>query len=309
MSNNGSVPVWAADVEMTQKWARLLLESQFPTLAPMGLRLLGEGWDNTAFLVNETWVFRFPRRQMGARLLAGETQTLLHLANQLPLLIPYPQFTGRPEGEYPYLFTGYACLSGQTACAVTWTDDEREAVAPTLARFLRTLHEIPVDTQTRAWAPSDEIRRSDIEFRANQTRERMEKLKSLLDRFDREGLKTLLDRLASTPGHTEPTCWVHGDLYPRHLLVNDAKQVCGVIDWGDAHLGDPALDLSIAWSFLPPKGRERFLAAYGNVDAATWQRAQLRAVFYGAVLFDYGAAKPDATLRTVGEYALRNVLT
>jgi aminoglycoside phosphotransferase (APT) family kinase protein len=37
---------------------------------------------------------------------------------------------------------------------------------------------------------------------------------------------------------------VHGDLGPEHILVRDASKV-GIIDWTDAHIGDPALDL--AW--------------------------------------------------------------
>ena len=37
---------------------------------------------------------------------------------------------------------------------------------------------------------------------------------------------------------------LHGDLGPEHLLAK-AGRLSGVIDWGDARIGDPALDL--AW--------------------------------------------------------------
>ena len=37
---------------------------------------------------------------------------------------------------------------------------------------------------------------------------------------------------------------LHADLLPEHLLVRDGR-LAGVIDWGDARVGDPALDY--AW--------------------------------------------------------------
>src|SRR5205823_14897913 len=42
---------------------------------------------------------------------------------------------------------------------------------------------------------------------------------------------------------------VHGDLGPEHLLVRDGK-LAAVIDWGDARIGDPALDY--AWLLHGP---------------------------------------------------------
>ena len=46
----------------------------------------------------------------------------------------------------------------------------------------------------------------------------------------------------------EPTL-LHADLGPEHLLVREGRLV-GVIDWGDARVGDPALDY--AWLLNGP---------------------------------------------------------
>lgn len=48
-------------------------------------------------------------------------------------------------------------------------------------------------------------------------------------------------------------------------LVDDAGAGSGVIDWGDVHLGEPALELSIAYGFLPPTAREDFFDGLGYV--------------------------------------------
>ena len=78
-----------------------------------------------------------------------------------------------------------------------------------------------------------------------------------------------------------------------------------MIDWGDVALGDPALDLSIAFSYLPPGARDRFRDAYGPIDDMTWDRARFRALHYGAALVDSAAGTGDEAMRAAGEYALR----
>ncbi|MFC6847283.1 phosphotransferase [Streptomyces caelestis] len=44
---------------------------------------------------------------------------------------------------------------------------------------------------------------------------------------------------------------VHGDLGPGHLLAQDGA-LTGVIDFGDAHIGDPAVDLAWALNGTSP---------------------------------------------------------
>jgi aminoglycoside phosphotransferase (APT) family kinase protein len=99
--------------------------------------------------------------------------------------------------------------------------------------------------------------------------------------------------------------WVHGDLHPRHVIVGPRGELAGVIDWGDSHAGDPALDLAIAFTFLPRDARETFRVAYGAVDDASWDRARFRALHYGAHLTRYGKTVGDLAMLLVGERALR----
>jgi hypothetical protein len=41
-----------------------LIKGQFPELSAENIRLLGPGWDNTAFIINEQLILRFPRREI-----------------------------------------------------------------------------------------------------------------------------------------------------------------------------------------------------------------------------------------------------
>jgi aminoglycoside phosphotransferase (APT) family kinase protein len=73
--------------------------------------------------------------------------------------------------------------------------------------------------------------------------------------------------------------------------VDGRGSLAGVIDWGDLCLADPAADLHVLWSVLPPEGRGEFLDAYGPVSEAQLVCARVLAVFLSAVLAVYGRAE------------------
>ena len=119
----------------------------------------------------------------------------------------------------------------------------------------RILHTVEIEMPN---PPVDTMRRADLQYRLPLV------LKNLGDDAP-QGFKELLIEPRPVPQHSGPPRWVHGDLYSRHLVVGDDRLVRGVIDWGDTHLGDPALDLAIAWMFLSTAYRGTFKDAYGEI--------------------------------------------
>lgn len=281
-----------------------LIARQFPDLAPVTVAPLGVGWDNVAYLVNEAFVFRFPRRAIAVPLLDVESRFLPRIAPWVTLSIPVPQFVGVPEADYAYPFVGYPILPGTTACRIRWTGALRASCAAPLGSFLRTLHAVPPGDP--ALAPGDVIERANVAARTVKLLERLEEVARTVPDLDTSVLSETVRRLAGTPLLSGTPSWVHGDLYARHLLIDGGHRPCGVIDWGDMHLGDPALDLSLAFSFLPAEARAAFRDAYGPVDASTWDRARFRGISYGALLTLYGRDVGDGAIRDAGMYALRH---
>jgi aminoglycoside phosphotransferase (APT) family kinase protein len=118
---------------------------------------------------------------------------------------------------------------------------------------------------------------------------------SLLD-LERTGIweqmsevERLLPEAEGLPAPTTSAV-VHGDLHFRHVLVADGR-ASGVIDWIDLCRADPAVDLQVLWSVVPPSGRERFVAAYGSIDDARLLRARVVALSLAAQLALYGHAE------------------
>src|SRR5512139_4167984 len=68
-----------------------ILAADLSDLAVEHVEALGEGWDFATFLVNDEWVFRFPKRRQAGRQLAREHKFLDAVAQPLadqPIAIP-----------------------------------------------------------------------------------------------------------------------------------------------------------------------------------------------------------------------------
>jgi aminoglycoside phosphotransferase (APT) family kinase protein len=286
-----------------------LIEAQFPALAPVRVAPLGVGWDNTAYRVNDTHVFRFPRREIAVPLLETEARVLPAIAARLPLAVPVPEYLGRPGAGFRWPFAGYRFVQGRTACGARLGPDERLQAAEPLGRFLAALHALPLDEMVALGVGGDSIGRLDLGTRVPRALEILARLPPEAVGVDPDVVRRLVESSAAirAPG---AHVIAHGDLYVRHLLVDDQKHLCGVIDWGDLHAGNPAVDLAVAYGFLPPAARPTFLRAYARrVPAPTWWLARFRAVFSSLCLIDYGRQVGDCDLEREGRESLANAVS
>jgi aminoglycoside phosphotransferase (APT) family kinase protein len=205
------------------------------------------------------------------------------------------------------LFAGYERIEGRTACSAALDDSQRKSAARPLGEFLAVLHSLG-PANAREWgAPPDLLGRLEPTRRIRLSHELLGEAAQLNLISDRARYERLIEETA-TSRPPQATALVHGDLYVRHILVDCEARPSGIIDWGDVHLGDVALDLSIAHSFLPPSAHETFRWAYGPIDDATWRLARFRALLYGLQLAKYGHLVADGDLRREGLWMLQNVI-
>ena len=303
-------PQWAADVAIDLDLAKTLVRAQFPALANETIVPFGIGWDNVAYLVGERIVFRFPRRRVATRLMEREIAILPAIGPALPLPIPVPRYIGVASKSYPHVFAGYDRIAGETACTRDLDDRTRAALAEPLGAFLRALHAIDPTPHVALGLPPDEIRRLDYKRRMELVREREPLLRSS-ESVVRTGVSatTIADAIDWLEAHPprriadDARRCVHGDLYARHIVLDGAR-VAGIIDWGDVHLGDPAIDLSIAHLMLPASAHAAFRAAYGTISDEAWETARFRAAYHAMIELDYGVREDDAGMRRIGAEAL-----
>jgi aminoglycoside phosphotransferase (APT) family kinase protein len=273
MARVAGVPDWSPEIVVDEALARRLLAEQFPELDAADLQLAGEGWDNTAWLVDRRWLFRFPRRAQALDGVRRELAVLPGLAPLLPLSVPRPLFVGQPGPEFPWPFFGGPVVPGRELADAGLDDDARAALARPLGRFLRALHSARLDVEL----PVDPLRRADMGYRVAMARQRLAELGGPPD-----GAEDVLEAALALPP-SERLSIVHGDLHLRHVLVEDGR-LSGVIDWGDVCHADPAIDLPLVWSTLPATARPEFLDEYGEVPPDGLLRARVLSIFLCAVL-------------------------
>ncbi len=288
-----------AEVEVSADLVRRLLADQHPDLARLPVEFLANGWDNELYRVGDGLVARLPRRALGAQIIVNEQRWLPELAPRLPLPIPSPERTGVPACGYPYSWSVVPYLPGVPAATASSFDPAAAAAA--VGGFLGALH-VPAPAD----APANPFRGVPLAQRAGTF---AANLALIGGRVDRDAVLRAWVAALTAPGYDGPPVWLHGDLHPANILVNDG-QVSGVIDFGDITAGDPASDLSVAWMLLPPDCHDIFWSAYqaagGRADDALRARARGWALNFAVVFLAHSEDNP--VLRHVGRRTLSTVL-
>src|SRR6476646_3014200 len=293
----------AAEVEVSADLVRRLLADQHPDLARLPVEFLANGWDNELYRVGDGLVARLPRRALGAQIIKNEQRWLPRLAPRLPLPIPRPERTGVPACGYPYSWSVVPYLPGVPAAAARSFDPAAAAAA--VGGFLGALH-VPAPAD----APANPFRGVPLAERASTF---AANLALLGGHVDRDVVLRAWVAALTAPGYDGPSKWLHGDLHPANILVNDG-QVSGVIDFGDITAGDPASDLSVAWMLLPPSCHAILWSAYqaaggragGRPGDALRARARGWALNLAVVFLAHSEDNP--VLRRVGRRTLSTVL-
>ena len=289
----------AADVEVSADLVRRLLADQHPDLGRLPVEFLANGWDNELYRVGDGLVARLPRRALGAQIITNEQRWLPGLAPRLPLPIPCPERTGVPACGYPYSWSVVPYLPGVPAAQASSFDPAAAAAA--VGGFLGALHvPAPADAPANPFRGVPLAERAGI-FAANLAR--------IGGQVDRDAVLRAWVAALAAPGFDGVPVWLHGDLHPANILVNDG-QVSGVIDFGDITAGDPASDLSVAWMLLPPGFHVSFWSAYqaagGRAGDALRARARGWALNLAIVFLAHSEDNPAP--RQVGRRTLSTVL-
>lgn len=289
---------WEPELDVPEPLARQLIDRQFPEFASCPLQALGEGWDNIAWQAGPDWVFRFPRRQLGADLIRSELAVMPRIADRLQAPVACPLRHGRPDLHYPWPFAGYRMIHGMELCEAAPEARQRLRLAEELGEFLKSLHSVTAVEALQLGAPRDMLGRLNIEKRSTQAIDCLTQAaeSGLID--SPEPWKQLLNRLIPACRPPATACLVHGDLYSRHIIVHSGKntaqedsgetRLAGIIDWGDLHAGDPSADLACIWSLFDSAGRQRLLKHYGSVPAETLALSRLRAIAHSSICVIYG---------------------
>ncbi len=195
------------------------------------------GWDNVACIVNEQMVFRFPTTVENRLPIVAEGKLLARLQPMLAIAVPQFQFLCE-DGEA--ICSYYEMVKGEPL-----TPDllhalpvgEQEQTAKAIAAFMTAMHQLTPD--------GDAFRREHDEcYWQSHLDEVEEHIYPLLTAAERVRVAEFFQGLLEQVRRPDVAkAILHGDISPSHLLYDKERhRLNGVIDFGDAAIGDPAYE-------------------------------------------------------------------
>jgi len=264
------------EIEIDDALVRHLVATQFPELAERRITKV-EPWgtDNAIYRLGDDLVIRLPRIHWATEQVEREATWLPRLAPYLPIAVPEPIAVGEPDIGYPYRWAVHRWLLGDGA-TISRMDDPL-GFALSLANVVRALQTVPTDG-----APKACNRARPLQDYNDATLGAIAFASELID--DERARAVWEEALAAPPYRGAPV-WVHGDIEGNCLLTNG--QLSGIVDWGSACAGDPAVDIQVVWSPLfTDDSRLAFLEAL-DVHEATLARSRGAAIHQACAALPY----------------------
>ncbi len=265
--------------------ARALVEARFPDVRVRTCEPVLGGWDHVLLRVNGDWMFRVPRRTEAEASLEKEARLLPELAPALPVAVPRYERLWRGRAR-PRILAGYRRIPGRPLSASAVVGAHGASLCRPIAGFLTALHAFPVGRATRAGVPAGDAETWRREYDAFFRRIRKEAF-PFLRSGERSWATEMCEAFLAEEGHFRfAPVLLHRDLVAEHVLHDPrSHRITGVIDWGDASVGDPAFDFTGPLADLGAPAARAILAAYrGPRDPGMLERA----TFYGSLSPFYG---------------------
>ena len=284
-------------VQIDDKLVHRLVSTQFPQWSQLPIRPVARsGWDNRTFHLGEEMLVRLPSAEVYSLQVDKEQRWLPKLAAMLPLAIPVPLAIGVPGEGYPWQWSIYRWIKGESVAAAPIANLSH--FARSLAEFLFSMHRI--DTKDAPLPGLHSFHRGgDLSHYDGEVRQA---LVALTDKIDIQAAKEIWETALATSWERPPV-WVHGDISVGNQLVRDGT-LAAVIDFGQLAVGDPACDLAIAWTLFHGESREVFRKTL-DLDVGTWARGRAwtlwKALIIAAGIVGSNAVEGERCWRIIDE--------
>jgi aminoglycoside phosphotransferase (APT) family kinase protein len=288
----GRVTMHEDELPVDDTLVRRLVDEAFPEYAGLPLRALGaSGSTNALFRLGEDLLVRVPRQPGGGRARATERRWAPLVAAALPVPLPEVVAVGAPTVDHPEPWAVVRWLDGEVPATVAPDSPAagRSALARDLAAVVNALRGLDVPAEAAADPDLRGYRGGALAAIDDSIRAALEASRTIpgLD-LDLDAAAQVWAEAVALPGPDGPAVaehWFHGDLLAENLLVRDGR-LAAVLDPGGLGVGDPTVDLAVAWDVLDPAARAVFRAEVG-VDETTWGRARGWALALAVMTFPY----------------------
>ena len=247
------------------KATKYLLEHTFYNLKVNDIKVLGSGYDSVAYLVNNEYVFKIKFSANKKKGYEKEKAIYDFLNQKLDTNIKIPNI------EYSIIsdeisILGYKEIKGTFLTPEiysTMSKKEQDLLKQDIAIFLRQMHDLDCS----------EISSYTIDNKQNVLEEYQLLRNTIYDSLtdlEKQYIESFMQRLNSTTIFDDKKCLCHNDFSCNHLLLDENKRLCGIIDFGDSGVIDEYCDfiylLEDSEEEIGSSFGEDILSLYGSID-------------------------------------------
>lgn len=191
-----------SDRKLDELIALNAVREQLPWLECQSAKHLGSGWAADVYVLDDRFVARFPRNGDVARWVDADQAILGLVANSLASAMSVPKLIGRGTAGAYFPYDFLVCEFVPGIGADRLNTPVSDQLILDLGRALTRIHSVSVSAAVDAGV-----------------------------------------RQYQYDNYSGTLHFLHGDFSPDNIIVDPATgRLVGVIDWGNAALGDPALD-------------------------------------------------------------------
>lgn len=277
------------------------------------VRIFSNGWNSLAAVIDSSDVIKIAREPQYSEKVDREFSILRELSTILSFGIPSPvekgSVCGRTYVIYHMIKGSILCpdplFNGTNECILsTLSTGTRRRVDNQLSRITSELHSIDTSILSSDILPG----LGGASVIASGFLSRFRSLgKKYLGLKEQENLNERLAILNHTYFRNEnQVTLIHGDFGTWNMLYSDG-QITGIIDWGEAGIGDPAIDvMEIIYSMGEQSARRIF--SWCRSSEKVFFRALTYLSFSGFFDIEYGERLGDRRLIERGLVSLREKL-
>lgn len=227
---------------MNLQECRKVIIDKYPQFSGSQFIENSKGWSNYVVVVDDQYIFRFPRNEESRKMLSIEKSILPYFKSVASVNIPDFKFISDDQSEI--IFVGYELITGcelSVDILESLGEVAYEHVVEALGQFLQSLHSLDTKISVISTLSIDNHHDKWKYFKEDL----LEKSKDCLSKNEKEWIKKLFDdfnRKYSTLKNGLSI--IHGDFTEDHILINSDNNQLGFIDFGDIALGDSAFDFA-----------------------------------------------------------------
>lgn len=236
-----------------------IIKQDFPNLTWKSAKHITTGYDNDIIALDNTTIFRFPKNAYSKKLLKNEIALLKILADYISTSVPAYTFFAKN-----YSYAAYPMIKGEELTVKKYNSlsaKQKNELTKQIALFLTELHAIPFS----------QIKKCRVRERATPEQElrklHKEAKKYLYSNFsskERNAVEIFFSKLTDAFQQSYKKTLLHGDFSGDNMVIDQNRQLAGVIDFTDRAIHDPAFDFVYMWAFGEPFVQSVYTNYNGN---------------------------------------------